>query len=100
MDKRKDVSENPLKVRGHVGFLIFSHLQHKIFIAETNKQKLNQFEFFFVLETKKISEKVAKQRNVTWGHVQIFIGDCNIFRFLLPSHKKFFRVPLANVALV
>ena len=99
MDKRKDVSENPLKVRGHVGFLIFSHLQHKIFIAETNKQKLNQFECFFVSATKKFSKKVSKQRDLTWGHVQIFTGDCNIFRALLPSHKKIFRVPLANVAL-
>ena len=84
MDKRKDVSENPLKVWGHVGFLIFSHLQHKIFIAETNKQKLNQFEFFFVLETKKISEKVAKTKkfnmgtrsNIYWRlqHISFFVA--------------------------
>ena len=42
----KNVSENLLKVWGHVGFLMFSHLQHKIFVAETKKKKnsnCNQF---------------------------------------------------------
>ena len=41
-------------VRRHVGFLMFSHLQKKIFVAETNKQK-NQisFEFFFCFSKEK-----------------------------------------------
>ena len=49
------ISENLLKVRGHVGFLMFSHLQNKIFVAETNKQK-NQISLnvFFWLSNKKL----------------------------------------------
>ena len=48
LDKRKNVSENLLKVRGHLGFLIFSHLQHKIFVAKTTKKKIQRSLIFFV----------------------------------------------------
>ena len=48
LDKRKNVSENLLKVRGHLGFLIFSHLQHKIFVAKTaTKKKIQRSLIFF-----------------------------------------------------
>ena len=48
-----------------------------------------------VSATKKFRKKILKQRNLTWGHAETFIGDCIIFRFLLPLHKNCFRVPLA-----
>ena len=73
---------------------MFSHLQHKIFVVETKKNS-NELDFLFVSATKNFRKKVAKQRNLTWGHVKTFICSCNIFRFLLPSHKNCFRVPLA-----
>ena len=93
LDKRKNVSENLLKVWKHVVFLMFSHLQHEIFVVET-KNSSNQFAFFFVSATKDFKKKVTKQINLTWGHVETFIGDCNIVRFLLPSHKNCLCVPL------
>ena len=39
LDEGKNVSENLFNVPGHVGFLMFSHLQHKSFVAETKKGK-------------------------------------------------------------
>ena len=61
------------------------------------KQKKNQTDLiFFCFSNKKLRKKVAKQKNLTWGHAETFICDCNIFHFLLPSHKKCFRVPLAS----
>ena len=93
MDKRKNVLENLLKVRGHAGFPMFSHLQHRIFVAETKKKIQTDVNFLFVSAAKSFSKKkVAKQRNLTWGHAETY---CNIFRFLLPSHKNCFRDPLA-----
>ena len=78
-----------------MGFLISYHLQHKIFLAETKKIQIS-FNLFFLFQQHKIlRKKVAKQRNLAWGHAETFIGDCNIFGFLMPSHKNCFRVPLA-----
>ena len=94
LDKRKNVSENLLKVRGHIGFLMFSHLRHIRFLLLKLKKDLNQFEFYFASATKNFRKKVARQRNLTWGHAETFICDCNMFRFLLPLHKNFFRIPL------
>ena len=94
MDKRKNVLENLLKDWGQAGFFMFSHWQHKIFVAETKKIRTDLI-FFFASATKNFRKKVAKQRNLTWGHAKEFIGDCKIFRFLLLPHKKCFCVPLA-----
>ena len=61
------------------------------------QKKKNQISFLFVLfcfSSKNFRAKVTKQRNLTWGHVETFTGNCNTFRFLLPSHKNCFRVPL------
>ena len=62
LDKRKNVSENLLKVRGHVGFLMFSHLQHKIFVAETKKIQpdLN----FFLFQQHKILGKKLQNKEI------------------------------------
>ena len=66
-----------------MGFLMFSHLQQ------------TDLSFFVVSPAKNFRKKVAKQKNLTWGRTEIFICDCNIFLFLLQSHKHCFRVPLA-----
>ena len=62
LDKRKNVSENLLKVQGHVGFLMFSHLQHKIFVAETKKIQtgLN----FFLFQQQKILGKKLENKEI------------------------------------
>ena len=61
----KYVSENLLKLRGHVGFLTFSHLQHKIFFAETTKIS-NQFDFF-CFSNKNVYEKSCKTKKINMG---------------------------------
>ena len=73
---------------------MFSHLQHKIFVAEKIQTDLN---FYFVSATKHFRKKVAKQRNLTWGHAEAFIGDCSIFHILLLLHKRGFCVPLVEI---
>ena len=60
----KNVSENLLKMWGHVGFLMFSHLQHKIFVAETNKKKSNQFEFSFLVQQQNILGKMLQNKEI------------------------------------
>ena len=73
---------------------MFSHLQHKIFVAETEKKIQTDLNFYFVSATKNFPKKVAKKRNLTWGHAEAFIGDCNIFHFLLLLHKRGFCASL------
>ena len=65
LDKRKNISANLLKVRGHVDFRMFSHLQHKIFVAET-KKKSNWFDFF-LFQQQKIEEKSCKTKKLNVG---------------------------------
>ena len=59
------------------------------------QQKFQISLIFFVSATKTFRKKVAKQKKLTWGHVETFISDCNMFRFLLASHKNCFRGQLA-----
>ena len=69
-------------------------LTYNIRFLLLKQKKFKSVRFFFcVSATKNFKKKVAKQRNLTWGHVETFVGNCN--RFLLPSHKNCFRVPLA-----
>ena len=58
----KYVLEDLLKVRGHVGFLTFSHLQHKIFFAETSKIS-NQFDFVLFQQQKSLGKKLQNKNN-------------------------------------
>ena len=83
---------------------MFSHLQHKIFVVET--KKINQTDliwfflfvcFFFVSFFVSATKNFRKTKKFNMGHAEAFIGDCSILRFLLLSHKKCFRVPLALI---
>ena len=98
LDKRKNVSEK-IYSRRRNAWVLSCFLICNIRFLLLKQTKSSQFEFFFfsffVSAKKNVRKKVAKQRNLTWGHVKTFIGDCSIFRFLLPSHKNCFRVPWA-----
>ena len=63
LDKRKNVLENLLKDRGQAGFFMFSHWQHKIFIAETKKIQTD-LNFFFLLQQQKILEKKLQNKEI------------------------------------
>ena len=89
LDKRKNVS----KIYSRCGVLLCFLTWNIRFLLQ--KQKNSNWFDFFVSVTKDFRIKVAKQRNLTWGHAKTFIGNCNMCRFLLPSHKNCFLVSLA-----
>ena len=61
-----------------------------------SSQGVGTREFFYYshLQQKHLAKKVAKQGDLTWGHTETFLCDCNKKSFLLQSHENCFRVPL------
>ena len=49
-------------VRGHVGFLLFSLLQHKIFVAETKKNQISLI--FCLFQQQKILGKKLQNKEI------------------------------------